>query len=447
MSSIVIRSADFIVTMEGPEGLLKRQSILIMDGVVEAIGDYSTIVSAYGQPDEVIDGRGKIVIPGFVDAHTHVAMAGFRGLASDANDVIYSIFWPLEKTLDGGSVYKLALLGALEAVKSGVTLIADHYFFMDEVAKAVAEVGIRGFLGHTYMDADGPFSGAEEMKKALWFVEKWRGHSLVTPTIAPHATDTVSRENLLFLAEKAHEEKLFLHLHLAQTERELKVVREKTGDTPVRYALRLGLLGDRTIAAHAVYVTPEERALLAHSGSIIAQCPSTYMLSGVRFHAFDYWQLGGNVALGTDAPCYNDNTDFFEEMRLLVYGQRLLHERADLWGSYDILSIATRAAARMLGLRTGVIKRGFEADLVLVDYRRPHLRPALNPYSLLVYSASAGDVDTVIVKGNVVVRGGRHTRLDEDRVLNQGEAAALGLLRKALDENPELEKVVKVKEI
>lgn len=446
-SSIMIRNAEFILTMDGLDNVLRRQSILIQNGVIEAIGDYSTIVSAYGQPDEVIDGREKIVMPGLVDMHTHVAMAGFRGLAADAGDVIYKVFWPLERGLSPETTYRMALLGALEAAKSGVTLIADHYFFMDEIARAVSEVGIRGFLGHTYMDIDGPFTGEVEMKKALDFVDKWRGHSLITPVLAPHAPDTVHRENLAYLAEKARKENLYLHMHLAQTEREFKVVREKTGYTPVRYALYLGLLGSKTIVAHANYVFTEEKALLAHSGSIIAQCPSTYMLSGTRFHAYDYWQLGGNIAIGTDSPCYNDNIDFFEEMRLLIYGQRILAERSGLWNASDILEIATRYSSRLLGLRTGIIKRGFEADLVLLDIARVHMRPAFNPYALVVYAASAGDVDTVLVKGQVVVRGGRHAWLDEERVIHQGEAAAMSLLQNALNENPELESLLKIKEI
>jgi len=447
VSSIIIKNPELVITMDGYGSVLRRQSLLIKDGVIEAIGDYSSIVSAYGQPDEVIDGREKIALPGLIDMHTHVAMAGFRGLASDVSDVIYSVFWPLEKSLDGSTAYKLGLLGALEAVKSGVTLLADHYFFMDEIARAVVEVGVRGLLGHTYMDVDGPFSGPVELAKAIDFIKRWRGHSLVTPALAPHATDTVNRENLVFMAEKAREDGLFIHMHLAQTERELRVVRERTGDTPVRYALRLGLLGAKTIVAHANYADPQERALLAHSGSAIVQCPSTYFLSGVRFHAYDYWQLGGSVAIGTDAPCYNDNIDIFEEMRILVYGQRMMLENPNLWSAYDVLEMATRGAARSLGLRTGIIKRGFDADIILIDAKKPHLRPLFNPYSLVVYSATAGDVDTVIVRGKVVVRGGRHVSLDEERVIHQAEAAATSVLRRALDENPELEKKIRVKEI
>jgi 5-methylthioadenosine/S-adenosylhomocysteine deaminase len=349
--------------------------------------------------------------------------------------------------LDGDSVYRFALLGGLEALKSGVVLVADHYFFMDQVARALCELGLRGLLGHTYMDRDGPFTGERELKASLGFVERWSGSGLVIPALAPHAPDTVARENLRFLGEVARERGLFLHMHLAQTLREFKVVREETGYTPVRYVERLGLLGRRTIVAHANFVDENEKALLAHSGSLIAQCPSTYMLSGTPFHAYDYWQLGGNVAIGTDAPCYNDNTDFFEEMRLMVYGQRMKFERSGVWRAYDLLEMATRQSARYLGLNAGYVGKDALADLVVIDLSSVRLRPFLNPFANIVYAASSGDVDTVIVDGRVVVRGRRHSFLDEERVVNQAEAASKMLLRRALDEDPELERIIGVDKV
>ena len=447
MGLLVVRDAEAVLTMDSAGTVLRRQSILIQDNRIVAVGDYGSLVSGFGSPDEVVDGRGKLVLPGFYDMHTHVAMAGFRGLASDVGDVIYRVFWPLERSLDGDTVYRFALLGGLEAVKSGVVLVADHYFFMEHVARALSEVGVRGLLGHTYMDRDGPFTGERELRAGLEFVDRWSGHGLVVPVLAPHAPDTVTRENLRYLGELARERNLFLHMHLAQTLREFRVVREETGYTPVRYVERLGLLGRRTIVAHANYVDENEKALLAHSGSLVVQCPSTYMLSGTPFHAYDYWQLGGNVAVGTDAPCYNDNSDFFEEMRLLVYGQRMKFERSSVWRAYDLLEMVTRQSARFVGLDGGYIGRGALADLVLVDLSSVRLRPFLNPYANLVYAASSGDVDTVIVNGRVVVRGKRHLFLDEERVVNQAEAASRILLRRALDEDPELERIIGVDKV
>ena len=335
-------------------------------------------------------------------------------------------------------------MGGLEALKSGVVLVADHYFFMEQIAKALSEIGLRGLLGHTYMDRDGPFTGERGLRAALDFVEKWSGYELVIPVLAPHAPDTVTRENLKFLGEVAREKGLFLHMHLAQTLREFKVVSGETGYTPVRYVEKMGLLGRRTIIAHANYVDENEKALLAHSGSLIVQCPSTYMLSGTPFHAYDYWQLGGNVAVGTDAPCYNDNSDFLEEVRLLVYGQRMKFERCDVWKAYDLLEMVTKQSARFVGLNGGYISRSVLADLVLVDLSSVRLRPFLNPFANVVYAASSGDIDTVIVNGRVVVRGKKHLFLDEEHVVNQAEAAAKILIRKALDEDPELERIISI---
>ncbi len=441
-STLLVSNADLIVTMRAPGDILRRESIYVRDGVIAGIGDRGELLRLYGEPDDEVDAEGMLVAPGFYDMHTHVVMAGFRGLAADRAQVIYKVFWPLERALDGDAAFRLAMLGGLEALRSGVVLVADHYFFMDSIARALRELGLRGLLGHTYMDWKGPWTGEAELRRAEEFLRRWRRDRLVRPVVAPHAPDTVSRENLMYLKGLAEEYNTFLHMHLAQSRVEFEDVRRRYGETPVRFVYGLGLLGPRSIVAHCNYADREEVRLLAHSGALVAQCPSTYMLGGVGFPAFDVWQLGGRVVLGTDAPCYNDNTDFFEEMRLLVYGQRFQHGRDDLWTAWDVLEIATRRAAEYLGVRGGVIAPGYRGDLVLVRLDRPHMRPLFDPYSNLVYAAGSGDVDTVVVDGRVVVRGGRHTVVDEERVLELGEGAARDVARRALEESPELENIL-----
>lgn len=447
MKSIIVRDADIILTLKSRKSILRNKSIYIESGVIRAVGDYREIKKKYGSPDDEVDGRGKIALPGFYDLHTHVAMVGMRGLAADRGQVIYKVFWPIERAFDPQIAFSLALLGALEAVKSGVVLVADHYFFMDSIARAVSEVGIRGLLGHTYMDWKGPWTGEKELRKALSFIEKWRGNSLITPVLAPHAPDTVSRENMLFFKELSEENNLFVHFHLAQSLQEFRDVRQRYGTTPVRYVNEIGLLREKTIAAHCNFIDDIEKRILAHSGAIIAECPSTYLLAGVSFHAFDIWQLGGNVVIGTDAPCYNDNIDFFEEMRLMVYGQRFVQNRDDIWSAWDVLEMATRRAAEVIGMKGGVIEEGYRADIVLVRYDKPHMRPLFDPYAAVIYSANMGDVDTVVVDGRVVVRDGRHAVLDEKRVVEQGERGAKELVRRALDESPELSDLLGINDL
>ncbi len=440
--SLLVSDAELILTMRSPGDILRRESVYVEDGIIVDVGERGELVRRHGEPDEEVDASGMLVAPGFYDMHTHIVMAGFRGLAADRSEVIYRVFWPLERGLDPDTAYRLALLGGLEALRSGVVLVADHYFFMESIARAVRELGMRGLLGHTYMDWKGPWTGDGELKKAEEFLRRWRRDHLVRPVVAPHAPDTVSRENLLYLKELAEEYNTLLHMHLAQSRVEFDDVRQRYGETPVRFVAGLGLLGPRTLVAHCNYVDREEARILAHSGAMLVQCPSTYLLEGLHFPAFEVWQLGGRVVVGTDAPCYNDNVDFFEEMRLMVYGQRFQHGRDDLWTAWDVLEMATRRAAEYLGVRGGLVAPGYRGDLVLVRLDRPHMRPLFDPYSNLVYAANAGDVDTVVVAGRVVVRGGRHTVLDDGRVVEAGEEAARELARRALKEDPELENLL-----
>uniref|UniRef100_A0A7C3SNM3 Amidohydrolase-related domain-containing protein n=1 Tax=Thermofilum pendens TaxID=2269 RepID=A0A7C3SNM3_THEPE len=443
MSLLAIKDLDFIVTLDVSGAMLRRRSIFIQDGVILGVGDYSLLAGIYGQPDLVIEGSKKIAIPGFYDMHTHLARVGFRGLFADAGERAGRLLEYLERELDAETVRKLALAGAVEALKSGVVFIADSYYFADKVAEAIVEAGLRGVVGYMYADFEGPFTGEEELRKALAHVERKNEDWQVVPALAPYSVDSVSRENLRVFAEKARELRVPLMFHLASSLEEVRRVRETTGYTPILYAYKLGLLGPGSVVAHANYASDQETILLAQSGSLIVQCPTRYFLEGLPSRAYEYWQLGGNLALGTGSPCYNDNVDFFEEMRMLVYSQRARLERT-VWRAGDVLDVAIKVPARLMGFGTGVIREGARADIVLLDARRPWFALTQNIVSSIVYAANMGDVDTVIVQGRVVVSGGRHVALDEERVFHQAGAASLTLLRRALNAAPELEKILRV---
>lgn len=439
--SIIVRDLDYIVTMDNNRRILRKSSIYIEDTYILAIGEYNELRRKFGVADREIDGRGLIAIPGLINAHTHIAMCAMRGLASDYVDVIYRIFWPIEKAFTPEIVEKVATLGALEALKSGVTLLADHYFFMDRIAEALSNIGIRGLLGHTIMTWGGPWVGEDEFRKALDFVEKWRDRSsLIKPVLAPHSPETVSIEWFKDLKEISGREGLPIHMHLAQSERELKVVKERTGTTPVRLIHDIGILGPQTLAAHCIYIDDWEKSVLANTGTLVVQCPTTYMLSGTFFHAIDLLRLGGKVLLGTDAPCYNDNIDVFEEARSFIYAQRLQKHDPAAIKAEEVFSLVTSRAAENLGLRElGSIAIGKKADIVLLDRGKPHLNPIFNVISNIVYSSTMGDVHTVIVDGEVVLENFKSTRVNEGDVVRKGREASKKLLRRALDISPELE--------
>ncbi len=437
---VLIRDARYVITMDDKRRILERSSIYIEDGKILAIGDWTEVSKVATKSGIVIECRWGVAIPGLINAHTHIAMVAMRGLAIDRTDVIYKIFWPIEKALTPQLIYDLALLGALEALHSGCTVINDHYFFMDSIAEAVVKVGIRGLLGHTVMSWDGPWVGEEELKKALHFIDRWRGRSdLIIPVLAPHAPDTVAKDVLQFMGEVAREKDLLIHLHLAQTHREYVKVKEMYGTTPVRLLKELDFLSDRVIAAHCIFIDDEEKDILAKSGCIVVQCPSTYAFSGNHYYAVDIMKRGGKVVLGTDAPCFNDNTDMFEEMRLLIATQRLVERDPLCIKGREILEICTRKAARYLRLANiGSIEVGKEADLVILDLRRPHMIPTHDIVSNVVYSATTGDVHTVIVSGRVVLHEYRATQIHEDEVIKRGEEASRRLIKRALDMTPEL---------
>lgn len=438
---LAIRDVSIILSPGQYEQTMTKRSIFIRDGVILGVGDYTLLASVHGQPDVVFDGRKKVAIPGFYNLHTHLAMVGFRGLAADADRSIHETFFMLSSEMSPETVYRLAVAGALEAVKSGIVLVADMSFRAESVAEALESVGVRGLVGCCFTNDENAVYGENMLRRAFDFGRRLGERRLVKPALAPYSLDAVSREQLELLVEAARELGVYLHVHLARSREEVKYVRELTGYTPVLYAYRLGLLGPRTITARANLVSDQERFILAQSGSLIAQCPSSSMLEGLPIHAYEYWQLGGNVVIGTDSPGFSENVDFFEELRLMAYSQHMQLERR-VWRAWDLLEIGTRRAAQLLGLNAGVIEKGAEADIVLLDARKPWCKPTFDLAASVVYSAGAGDVDTVIVGGRPVIVGGRHVTLDEEKVLLQAEVAAINFLRRVLDEHPEYENIL-----
>jgi len=211
----------------------------------------------------------------------------------------------------------------------------------------------------------------------------------------------------------------------------------------VRLLQSLRMLGPRLLAAHCLYVDEEEKLMLAASHTSVVQCPSTYMLSGEPFHAAEILEAGGRVLLGTDAPCYSDGVDMLRETRNFVYALRLLTRRSTLLTAPQVLGLATVKATEALGLkRLGKIAMGAEADIVLLKPKLPRLRPVMEPHAAILYSATASDIDTVIIAGRVVVKGGRSTLVREEEVVEEGEKASRRLLKAALDLNPQLERVL-----
>lgn len=359
--------------------------------------------------DEVCGGEDYLVIPGLINAHTHVAMARFRGLGEDLSteEWLERIIWPMEREWTRREIREWAELGIREALANGSTTINDHYFFAGEIAKVAKRLGVRAFIGQTMMDEiDFPLASPEE---GFRFFKRWRGKSeLVMPVLAPHATNTVSLELFREIANLSNETSARVHLHLAQSRDEVEKVKKRYGLSPVELLKKADLLNERLIGVHGVYLGDNDFKRLGEAGSTLVHCPtSNIKLEGRTLNLRELLGIGLNVALGNDSPNPTGILDPFLEMRIAGIVANLTARRAHALPAREILGIATVAGAKALGLKAGLIEPDYLADLVLINAKKPWFRPMENLYSLLVYSTKGNDVEMVIVGGDVVYRQGQ----------------------------------------
>jgi len=256
MCDILIKNA-YVVTMDPAGRVIQDGAIAIEGNKILDVGPSKEISASYNAREE-IDAHDMIALPGFINMHTHIAMCVISRIGRELKDRLYRVYWPMERAWIPEDCYKASLMGAAEALLFGTTCIVDHYFFMEEIAKATIELGIRGFLGHTIMTEDGPWVGRAEFEEGVNFVKRWKGkHPLVIPCLAPHAPDTVSPDWLVELKEIANEQNVKIHMHLSQSMREVRKVKGPWGRgarSPVDLLHRLKVLGPDLIAAHCIYI-------------------------------------------------------------------------------------------------------------------------------------------------------------------------------------------------
>jgi len=393
-----------------PVDLLVLGGIAVRDGAIVSIGPRDAIAGAHAAP-KVVDARGDLVIPGLVDGHTHVPMTLFRGLADDLplQAWLERHVWPAERRfMRADTVTWGSRLGVAELVRSGVTTFCDMYFFEDDVAAVVDELGVRGVLGQVFFDFTGPqgLDVEANVAYATEFVARWRGHDRIVPALAPHAPYSVSPDLYRRLHALAERWDVPLVTHLAETQEEHRDVLARHGRSPVRHLSSLGLLDARLVAAHCVWVDGEEIDLLAASRAGVVHNPrSNLKLASGIAPVPDMLRAGVNVGLGTDGAASNNELDLLAEIQFAA----LLHKGVRLdplaVPAIAALEMATIGGARALGLaeKIGSIEVGKRADLVVIDLDEDSLVPLYDPVSHLAYAIEASDVRTVIVDGRIVV--------------------------------------------
>jgi len=389
---------------------------------------------------EVVDARGTIVMPGYVNTHTHVSMSPFRGAKEDAKDRLTRFIFPLEaRMVRPELVYDGALFTIAEMVRSGTTCFADMYYFEEEVGRAAARAGVRALVGETVVDFAAPDATApyEGIARAERLVGEWRGHSLVRGMIAPHAPYTVDAEHLRAIADLAERLDAPIMMHIAEMDFEHARFSKEHGSV-LRYLDTTGILSPRLIAAHMLYLDDADIQLAAARGISIAHCPVSNAKSGRPISpAWRLGQAGAPVGLGTDGPLSGNTMDMQTVASLYPKLQKVRESRRDLVPARDSLFAATLGGARVLGLggEIGSLETGKRADLQIVDLDDFNALPVHDWYSTAVYSLQAHNVRDTMVAGSFVMRNRKLRFADEtelkERLLFHARASS-GLIQSLL---------------
>ena len=400
-------------------------AVAIAGDRILAVGEQAEIENKYSAA-QVVDCEGRILMPGLVDAHTHVPMTLMRGLADDVRlDVwLQGYMWPVEREFVSPDFVRLGTrLACAELIRSGVTCFADMYFYEENVAKATAEAGLRAVCSQTVLKFPAPdaVSFEDSLAAARDFIQRWKGHELITPSVAPHAPYTCTAEILRLTAQLAVEFDVPLHTHLAETALEVENMRRENGMPVVPYVKKQGLFDAKVLAAHCVHVDDGEIRTLLHAGAGVAHNPSSNLKLASGFAPVTKMlEAGLNVGIGTDGSASNNDLDMFEEVRLAAFIAKAVSNDPTAVPAATALKMATRlgAAALHLGTETGSLETGKRADLILVDISALHNSPRFrrdrdNTYAQIVYSGKAADVTDVMVNGKWLMRARELLTLNE----------------------------------
>ena len=432
MPNILLKHAT-IVTLNDEDAILTDADLAIADDRIVALGEVPADFAA----DEIHDLSGKIVTPGLYNAHTHAAMVFARGYAEDMpldrwfNEGI----WKLESALSREMVRWGARLAMVEMVRGGVIGFADHYFYMDEVARAVAESGMRANLAWAVFGHEGGEVGIT-VPETVDFVKRWQGAAdgRLRAMFGPHSPYLCSDEFLARTAAVAVREDIGIHIHAAETAGQVEASLDAYDMTPIELLHDRGLFETHAIVAHAIHVNPIDIAILAQSQVHVAHCPSTHLRYAMGVTPVpEMLEAGVNVALGTDGAGSSVALNLWREMRLAVVMQRQARNDPEALGGLTPLRMAARNGARALGFaQSGVLAPGYQADLIVIDASQTHYQPIYSVPAALVWNTEPADVQDVMVAGRWLMRGRKLLTLDEETIRAGFEAALAEMMAKPL---------------
>lgn len=419
-----------VVTMDSGERMLDSGAIAIRDGEIVAVGtrgDLEGIDAA-----EMIDAAGMLVMPGLVNAHTHLGDSLFRSLVEELPlEAWLERLWISERAFVSRESVELgARLSLAEMIRSGTTCTLDMFWFPEAATDAALGAGFRLLTGPIFFDFDGPDGVSVEDRVAVGerWLERYAEEPLITPCVQPHNALTVSPEGFRAARDLADRAGALFHTHCSETATEVRQTIERFGHTPVAHLDELGILDGRTALAHCVHLADDDFARLRRTGAAVLHNPlSNLKLGSGIAPVARLMEEGIPVALGTDGPVSSNDLDMWTAMRFAGLLQRGVHMDPVITPAHDIVRMATTVGAEALGLgdRVGRLAEGYRADLILIDLDRPHLTPMYDVYGHLVYTVGRDDVRSVMIDGRWVMRDRTLETIDEAAVLaGMGELAA-----------------------
>jgi 5-methylthioadenosine/S-adenosylhomocysteine deaminase len=418
-------SGGTVVSMDGKKTIYENGAIIVKGDTIVAVGPRAELEGKYSAT-QTIDARGKLVLPGFVNGHTHVPMTLFRGLHDDVtlNDWLYKYIFPAEaKNVNEEFVRWGTRLAAAEQIRSGVTTFADMYYFEDAVAEETKKAGMRAVLGETFIDFPAPDNKTNAAMLAYTenFLKKWQGDALIHAAPAPHSIYTCSEKTLRDASALARKYHAPILIHMSEMKKEWDDSQKQNGMSPVQYMDKIGLLGPDVVGAHCIFVDKADWKTLAERQVGCVHNPSSNMMiaSGVS-PVPEMRAAGVAVGLGTDGPAgSNNDLDLMEEIDLAAKLAKITKGDPLALNAKAVVEMATIDGARALHLEKeiGSLEAGKKADLILIGMDEPNAVPMYDVYAQIAYALKGSDVETVIIGGRVVMRDRKLLTINESEVI------------------------------
>ena len=416
-----------IITQNKKREIIENGALVIENDIIQVIDKSNKIEKEYSKKaKKIIDGKGKVAIPGLINTHGHLAMSLLRGYADDMSleEWWMKHVYPVESKFGRKEVYWGSLLSMVEMIKSGTTCFADFYYYEDEAAKAAKEIGMKGILGCAILDVPTFYYKTTDsaFKKTESVIKKFSNDSLVKIALAPHMFQTTSIETYIRSKKMAQEYNLLLFTHASETKQENDFSLKKYKQNPIEVLAKNNILDEKTILAHCCWLDKKGIKTLANSGASISHCPVSNMkLASGIMPLQEMLESRINISLGTDGVCSNNNLDMLEEMKITALLHKISKLDPSIADAQTVLDMATINGAKAFGLEEeiGSLEKAKKADIVLLDFEKSHLVPKHNLISHLVYSANGSDVDTVLINGKIIMKDRKIKNINEEEIFNK----------------------------